>query len=202
MKAPRVVLASASPRRSHVLGLLGIAHERCEARVEESLLTGETPEAHVLRLARAKAAAVAARQPDALVIGGDTVVALGSRILGKPAGRDDAVAMLLRLAGRTHSVFSGVAVAGPEGVLASVGRADVVFRSFDAAEARAYVATGEPEDKAGAYGIQGRGAALVERISGDYYAVVGLPVVPLLDLMARQGWRYRFGDLDPVEEGR
>jgi len=185
-----------------MLRLLGIEHERCEARVEEAVLSGEAPEDHVLRLARAKAAAVAARHPGALVIGGDTVVTLGERILGKPTGPDDAVAMLLELAGRRHSVFTGVAVAGPAGVLASVGRADVVLRDFDAAEARAYVATGEPDDKAGGYGIQGRGAALVERISGDYYTIVGLPVVPLLDLMARQGWRYRFDRFEPVETGK
>jgi septum formation protein len=152
----------------------------------------------VERLARAKAESVAAREAADLVVAGDTVVAIGGRVLSKPADSDDAVAMLTSLSGRAHEVYTGLALAGAHGTLASVSRATVRFRRFDVAAARAYVATGEPLDKAGAYGIQGRGAALVESIDGDYYCVVGFPVSTFMDLLARAGWRYDFGRLTPA----
>jgi septum formation protein len=128
-----------------------------------------------------------------LAVGGDTVVVSGARILGKPKDGDDAVATLLSLAGRTHEVLTALALAGAHGTVSAVSRASVRFRDFDAEAARAYVDTGEPLDKAGAYGIQGRGAALVDSIAGDYYCVVGFPVGAFLDLLARAGWRYEFG---------
>jgi septum formation protein len=123
------------------------------------------------------------------------VVVRDGVILGKPASEDDAVAMLLSLAGRGHDVVSGVALLapGPMEPQVRVVRTRVVFRDFDAATAAAYVATGEPMDKAGAYAIQGRGAALVTRVEGDYHAVVGLPVAALVDVLARVGRPYRFG---------
>ena len=176
--------------------MLGLEHQVAPPDVPENVLPGETPGAHVERLARAKAAAVARVRPDALVMGGDTVVVVDGDILGKPADPDEAVAMLLRLAGRGHTVHSGLAVATPGGGLHSaVASTRVLFRAFDEAHAREYAATGEPLDKAGAYGIQGRGAALVRALEGDYYAVVGFPVATLVDLLADAGWRYAFGGL-------
>lgn len=190
---PPLVLASASPRRTALLDALGLAHEVLPADVPESVEPGEGPEAHVERLARAKALAVARLRPQALVVGGDTVVAVDGEILGKPAGEAEAVAMLLRLAGRGHTVHSGLALALPGGdVLSAVSSTGVRFRDFDEAAARAYVATGEPMDKAGAYGIQGRGAALVRSVEGDYSAVVGLPVAALVDLLEEAGWAWTY----------
>jgi septum formation protein len=194
----RLVLASASPRRADLLTQLGIEAEVRPAKVDERVIPGERPEAHVERLAREKAESVARERPGALVIAGDTVVVDGGQVLGKPASDAEAVAMLLRLSGHAHEVLSGVAVAGPRGVSSSVGRAHVRMRAFTREEAEAYVATGETLDKAGAYGIQGRGAALVQEIRGDYYTVVGLPVSHLLDLLERSGWRYAFGRLEPI----
>jgi septum formation protein len=126
-------------------------------------------------LARSKAEAVATRHPGALVVGGDTVVVQGGRVLGKPADAEDAVTMLLSLSGESHDVLSGLALCGGGRTVSEVARAQVRFRGFGEAEALAYVGTGEPLDKAGAYGIQGLGAALVEEIRGDYYSVVGFP---------------------------
>jgi septum formation protein len=191
--APRLVLASGSPRRLDVLRQLGLSAEVRPAAVDESYAPGELPVVHVERLARAKAAAEAVRRPDALVIAGDTVVVLDGRVLGKPQDETDAVCMLLTLAGRTHDVLSALAIAGKHGTVSSVSRASVRFRDFDADTARLYVETGEPLDKAGAYGIQGLGSALVDSIAGDYYCVVGFPVGAFLDLLARAGWRYEFG---------
>lgn len=196
---PRLVLASASPRRADLLAQLGLRVEVRPAHVDESTLPGEAPRQHVERLARAKAEKVAAEVPGAWVIGGDTEVVHEGGVLGKPADDDDAVAMLLALAGRGHEVLSGVALSGPGGTFSAVGRAEVIFRSFGEDEARAYVATGEPHDKAGAYGIQGFGAALVEEIRGDYYTVVGFPIGRFLDVLRDAGWHYAFGRLDATE---
>ncbi len=188
-----LVLASGSPRRLDVLRQLGLEPLVRVAGVDESYLAGESPVQHVERLARAKAEAVAAELPDALVIGGDTVVVQRGRVLGKPADGPVAEEMLLSLAGRPHEVFTGLALAGPHGVVSGTGRTVVRLRGFEAAVAAGYVATGEPLDKAGAYGIQGLGAALVEGIEGDYYTVVGFPVPVFVALLERAGWRYDFG---------
>ena len=198
MTGPRLILASASPRRAELLRGLGLSVEVAPADVDETYLPEETPEAHVERLARAKAEAVLGRVGSGLVVGGDTVVVDGDRVLGKPRSREEAVAMLLALAGGEHRVFSGIALAGEGETLSAVGRAAVHFRPFAVADAEAYVATGEPMDKAGAYGIQGLGAALVEGIRGDYYTVVGFPIARFLQLLGAKGWRYAFGRLEPV----
>lgn len=195
---PRLVLASGSPRRLDVLAQLGLSAEPRPSAVDESHLPGETPAVHVERLARAKAAAAAADRQDTLVVAGDTIVVLDGRVLGKPKDESDAVATLLSLSGRTHEVLTGLALAGSHGVVSAVSRTAVRFRDFGVDAAQAYVATGEPMDKAGAYGIQGLGAALVESISGDYYCVVGFPVGAFLDLLSRAGWRYEFGRLTPA----
>jgi septum formation protein len=192
---PPVVLASVSPRRRQLLEQLGLAFDVAPAEVDEAALPGEDAASHVERLALEKARVVAARRPDALVVAGDTVVVLDGEILTKPRDAASAVDMLLRLQGRTHRVETGVAVVTPDGrELADVVGADVRFRPFDRTFAAAYVATGEPMDKAGGYGIQGYGAVLVDRVEGDYFAVVGLPVARVVELLERAGWEYRFGE--------
>lgn len=195
VKPAELVLASRSPRRTQLLGQLGLAHDVVAADVAETVLPGEAPAEHVERLAREKAQTVARIRPRAWVIGSDTVVVVDDEILGKPTDAEEATRMLLRLQGREHVVMTGVAVARATTVASAVERVRVRFRAFDEDLARAYVATGEPLDKAGAYGIQGRGAALVEAIEGDYFAVMGLPLARLLGLLEHLGHRYDFSRL-------
>jgi len=198
--APPLVLASASPRRRHVLAQLGLEFEVRPApdEVEDPWDGREEPKAFATRLARAKAAAVAAERPEALIVAADTIVVLDGEILGKPRDPDEAVSMLARLAGRWHTVHTAVAVTAPgRREAAGIESTEVRFRPLDAAAIAAYVATGEPLDKAGAYGIQGFGAALVEEIRGCYFNVMGLPVQRVLAALEAVGWRYVFpGGLD------
>ena len=193
MKTPRIVLASASPRRRDLLTLIGIAHEVRPADVDETVRSGERADDYTERLARAKAAALAAVVPDALVVGSDTTVVVDDAILGKPCDEADAARMLRQLGGRRHTVHTAVAVARDGRVESGVERVDVTFRALTDADIASYIATGEPMDKAGAYGIQGYGATIVERIEGDYFAVMGLPLGRLVRLMERLGVRYDFG---------
>jgi septum formation protein len=195
MSAPRIVLASQSPRRAELIGRLGLEFDTIPADLDESYMPGETPPEHAERLARDKALAVAAAHEDALVVGSDTIVVVDGDVLGKPRDRAQAVEMLVRLAGREHEVCTGVAVVQRGRVESGLERVRVRFRALDRRACEEYVATGEPMDKAGAYGIQGFGSALVEGIDGDYFAVMGLPVVRMLALFERFGWRYTFGDL-------
>jgi septum formation protein len=123
---------------------------------------------------------------------------LDGRVLGKPEDATEAITTLMSLAGRTHEVFTALALAGSHGIVSAVTRASVRFRDFDVDTASRYADTGEPLDKAGAYGIQGLGAALIDSIAGDYYCVVGFPVAAFIDLLARAGWRYEFGRLTPA----
>jgi septum formation protein len=190
---PLLVLASQSPRRAELIRRLGLEPEIVPADIDESYVDHEMPADHAERLAREKAAAVARGRSEALVVGSDTIVVLGRDVLGKPRDADDAVEMLLRLEGREHEVHTGIAVARQGEIESGVERVRVRFRPLDRSECEAYVATGEPMDKAGAYGIQGFGSALVEGITGDYFAVMGLPVVRMLGLIERFGWRYAFG---------
>ena len=184
-----LVLASASPRRRRFLQQLGLDFRVEAADVDERVLPGETPESFVLRLAVDKARAVAAQRPDQMVIAADTAVVLGEEILGKPDNPAAAVEMLLRLAGRSHAVWTGYAVIRQDdGIeVARAVRTDVRMVDFNRNTAAAYVATGEPLDKAGSYGIQGRGGCLVERIDGSYSNVVGLPVAELVADLERLG---------------
>ena len=139
-----------------------------------------------------------ARHPGSLVLAGDTVVAIGDDTLEKPKDEEDAVRMLRMLAGREHDVFTGLALATPDGRLVTrADRARVRFRDLGEDDVRAYVATGEPMDKAGGYGIQSRGAALVASVEGDYFTVMGLSVFGLVSLLASCGFDYRFGPLVP-----
>jgi septum formation protein len=191
---PRLVLASRSARRAELLKRLGLEFEIVPADVDETYIDHEMPAAHAERLAREKAITVAHEHPGALVIGSDTIVIVDSDVLGKPRDSAEAVRMLRRLSGREHEVFTGVAVARDSLVLSALERVTVRFRHLDHAECEEYVATGEPLDKAGAYGIQGFGSALVQSIRGDYFAVMGLPVVRTLSLLNRAGWRFAFGE--------
>ncbi len=199
-QAPPIILASRSPRRAELLERLGLEFEIEVPEIDESYVDHEMPATHAERLAREKAVAIAHRRPEALVIGADTIVVLGSDVLGKPRDEAEAVEMLQRLAGREHEVFTGVAVAGQGRIESELERVRVRFRNLDREACEAYTATGEPLDKAGAYGIQGFGSALVEEIHGDYFAVMGLPVVCTLKLLERFGWRYAFGALRQAEE--
>jgi septum formation protein len=188
-----LVLASRSPRRAQILELLGIEFEVHPSSVEERPLPGESPRTYAERLARDKAQEVMRHRPGRYVLAGDTIVVLDERILEKPDDDDDAVTMLLALSGRSHEVLTGMALGTPSGELHSLVAASTVwFRGVEVELARAYVRTGEPMDKAGAYGIQGRGAALVERVEGDFYTVMGLSVSGLVDLLAEGGRPYRF----------
>jgi septum formation protein len=188
-----VVLASSSPRRRDLLALAGITHSVQPADVDESLRAGELPELYAERLSREKAATVAARNADALVIGADTIVVIDDVVLGKPRDVGDAERMLSILSGRSHTVMTAVAVVFGGAIASAVETVDVTFRAIDAEEIRSYVATGEPMDKAGAYGIQGYGATIVRRIDGDYFAVMGLSLIRLVALMAEAGVSYDFG---------
>jgi septum formation protein len=185
---PEIILASASPRRAALLAQIDLPVRIQPSRLGEdgeACLPGEAPEAHARRLAEAKARDVAARRKAGLVIGADTIVVNNGTILGKPRDAAEARAFLLGLAGRTHRVITAVAVidaTSGRGMVAA-STTQVRMRPFGPGEADAYLRTGEPLDKAGAYGIQGHGALLVEEVQGDYFTVVGLPLVLLADLL-------------------
>ena len=187
-----VILASQSPRRRELLTLVGIAHVVSPADIDESVMPDELPVPHCERLARAKAHVLAERHPSAVVIAADTIVVLDGDILGKPRDVADARAMIARLSGRTHTVFTAMAVARGGRTESAVEEVAVTFRVLSAEEIAEYVATGEPMDKAGAYGIQGYGATIVERIDGDYFSVMGLGLRRLVALLERVGLRYDF----------
>ena len=195
MIPPRVILASSSPRRRELLALIGIPHEVVPADIDETPWDDESPPAHCERLARGKAEAIGRTFPDAVIIGADTIVVIDDAILGKPRDEAQARAMLRRLSGRQHVVHTAVAVARGGRLESGVETVPVAFRALSDEEIDAYVATKEPMDKAGAYGIQGYGATIVERIEGDYFAVMGLALGRLIRLMGRVGVTYRFGAL-------
>ncbi len=201
MMSPRVVLASSSPRRRELLSLIGIAHTVSPAELDETALPGEAPQPHAERLARAKAAAVAERlgdDPGIVVVGADTIVVVDGDILGKPGDEAAAAAMLRRLAGRSHTVFTAVAVARDRRLVSGVESVGVTFRPLSDEDITRYIATGEPMDKAGAYGIQGYGATIVEGVVGDYFAVMGLALGRVVRLLREVGVDYRFGELRDV----
>ena len=184
-----VVLASTSPRRRQLLEMLGIPVEVVPSHIPEVYRAGERPTDYAERLARQKAQSVRGKY----VIGADTTVVLRDELLEKPVDQADALRMLMKLQGRTHQVITAVAVVSGDVVRQATDVTSVTFREASEAVLRDYVATGEPMDKAGAYGIQGYGAALVERIDGDFFGVMGLPVRLVLRLLAEAGWEYRFG---------
>jgi septum formation protein len=179
-----LVLASKSPRRLELLVAAGIACGVVTVDVDESVERLEPPGDHVRRLARAKADAGMALRPDAIVLGADTVVVAGSEIMGKPRDAADATRMLRVLSGREHEVLTGLAlVSSHRAPVVEVARTRVWFNPLTDREIAAYVASGEPLDKAGAYGIQGLGSRFVDRIQGSYSNVVGLPVALVYRLL-------------------
>ncbi len=176
---PKIILASASPRRKELMELAGYDFEVICADIVEVVPEEAMPQEVVMSLALQKAQAVAAEHKEAVVIGSDTVVALDGKILGKPHSEQEACEMLRSLSGRTHKVFTGVAIVCGGKVKNFFDETDVEFYSLGDDEIKKYVATGEPTDKAGAYGIQGRGSVLVKRINGDFFSVMGLPIAKL-----------------------
>jgi septum formation protein len=183
-----LTLASSSPRRRQLLEMLGMTVRVVPPNIPEIRRPVETPVDYVERLAREKALAVTGR----LVLGADTTVVVREEVLEKPVDTPDALRMLRKLQGRTHQVVTSVALVADEAIHQATDVTNVVFRRMEESFLEAYVATGEPMDKAGAYGIQGFGAALVERIDGDFFSVMGLPIRLVLDLLEQAGRPYRF----------
>ncbi len=194
---PHLILASASPRRTELLTLIGVEHTVLPAHVDETIGVPDEPGAHVCTLAERKALALTDSYPGSVVLGADTIVFHDGDILGKPRDSAHARELVRRLAGSSHEVYSGVALAGPEGcrVRSVFEVTRVKFRELDEEDVRHYVATGEPLDKAGAYGIQGYGATLVEKVDGCYFNVMGLPLARLVRILAERGIAYPFGPL-------
>jgi septum formation protein len=185
---PQLYLASRSPRRQELLRQAGLAFELLPADIAEEPAPGQAPADYAVAMALAKARAAQARAARPLpVLGADTDVVLGDRILGKPAGAEEAREMLRRLAHRTHQVYSAVAVVAGERAETALSVTDVTFGAVTAAQAQAYWDSGEPADKAGGYAIQGLGAQFVKEIRGSYSGVVGLPLYETLQLLRRFG---------------
>lgn len=191
MTAP-IVLASSSPRRRQLLEMLRLPHRIIVPDVDETMHAGEAPERYVIRLAHAKARAVVPLAPGEIVLAADTTVVLDGDVFAKPDDPADAVRMLGRLQGRTHQVMTAVAVAQGDRIEHALDVSWVTFRPATPEMLADYVATGEPLDKAGAYAIQGLGALLIERVEGDLFGVMGLPLRLAIDLLARFGRPYRF----------
>ncbi|MCP5326271.1 MAG: septum formation inhibitor Maf [Oceanospirillaceae bacterium] len=186
MKAP-LVLASSSPRRRELLQQIGVEFEVRVNPVDETPLAAEKPADYVRRLAIIKAQASVQADDTRPVLGADTTVVCNGEILGKPANLGDAKRILGMLSGRAHQVMTAIALVQGEQIQSEVVVTDVVFRNLSDAEIEAYWATGEPSDKAGAYGIQGKGAVFVARIEGSYSAVVGLPLAETAALLTKSG---------------
>lgn len=187
-----LILASASPRRREMLTLMGYDFTVKPSRAKENI--GHcAPGEYVSRLARIKAAAVAEENPGCCVLGSDTIVYLDGEILGKPRDEEDAFHILSTLSGRTHTVFTGVAIIAGDKETIFYDKAEVTFKTLEPDEIRDYIATGEPMDKAGAYGIQGPATVLVEKIDGCYFTVIGLPNPKVYDALKAMGilpkWR-------------
>ncbi len=193
---PLIYLASASPRRSQLLAQIGVQHVVRPATVDETPRPGESPPDYVSRLAVAKAGALwdrlrqGERKP---VLGADTTVALGHDILGKPLDRADGLAMLQRLSGQTHQVFTAIALRSETGTDLRLSASDVTFRVLASDECEAYWLTGEPLDKAGGYAVQGLAAAFITHIAGSYSGIMGLPLAETAELLAAVGWSLNGG---------
>lgn len=189
-----LILASASPRRAELLAQIGVPFTACPVDICEDPLCDEAPTDYVARLASEKAEAAYARCPGSVVLGSDTTVVLDNRILGKPVDEADALSMLQALSGRVHQVMTGIAVTDFTGTRVQVVTTAVHFKPLTPERCRAYWQSGEPRDKAGAYGIQGLGAVFVDYIEGSYSAVVGLPLSETAELLEAHGvaiWQTR-----------
>ncbi len=187
---PLLTLASVSPRRRALLGQIGVAHLVSAADIDETVRPGEAAGDYVVRMACAKARAVRERGGELPVLAADTAVVIDGMILGKPAGRAEGIAMLGRLAGRTHRVLTAVALATTAGIAFRVSASEVRLRPVTPAECAAYWESGEPRDKAGGYAIQGAGALFIEHLSGSYSGVMGLPLYETGLLLAAAGIRW------------
>ncbi|HWR21996.1 MAG TPA: Maf family protein [Feifaniaceae bacterium] len=183
----RIILASQSPRRRELMRMLNIPYEAIVSDVEEDVPEQIAPGELVEALALQKARAVFAQHPEACVIGADTVVYIDGEILGKPRDDADAAGILRRLRGRTHEVYTGVAVLAPTGEEVDRDVTRVTFAPMTEREIAWYVKTGEPRDKAGAYGIQGPGGIFIDRVEGNYFTVIGMPLPLLYRMLARAG---------------
>ncbi len=185
----RIILASTSPRRRDILALLGLPFEIRHPDFQETTREDLTPEAEALELALGKARSIARGETDALVVGGDTLIALDDEKIGKPADPDDAVSILRRLSGRTHRILTGVALidSTTRREETHLERVEVRMRRSTEAEIADYLARGESMDKAGAYSIQGDGHRLIESMRGDYLAAVGMPLRPIARYLQRHG---------------
>jgi septum formation protein len=189
---PLIYLASASPRRSALLTQIGVPHAVRPVHIDESIAAGETPSAYVQRLAAEKAEALWHRleSDERLpVLGADTSVAIENDIMGKPRDERDALAMLRRLSGRTHQVYTAVALRHADGCETRLSVSEVSFRALEDEEIAAYWRTGEPADKAGGYAVQGLAALFIERIAGSFSGIMGLPVFETGQLLRSIGWR-------------
>jgi septum formation protein len=187
--AALVRLASQSPRRRALLHQIGVPHEVCAPQVDERVLAGEGAADYVVRMARAKALSLE-RLPGTLpVLAADTIVVIDATILGKPAGEAEGLAMLRRLSGRAHEVLTAVALLSDGGLDCHLSASEVRFRALREAECRAYWASGEPHDKAGAYAVQGLGAVFIEHLAGSYSGVMGLPLYETAALLRAAGIR-------------
>lgn len=171
-----LILASQSPRRKELLSQLVSDFMVLPADIDESVAEGISPEAYVQEMARQKAQHILNQYPEAVVIGCDTVVALDNQILGKPVDEEDAVQMLLSYSGRTHDVLTGLTILSKDRTITRLAQAAVSFYPMREEQVRAYVATGEPMDKSGSYGIQGGAAKFIKEVKGDFYAIVGFPI--------------------------
>lgn len=180
-----IVLSSGSPRRKSLLERIGVKYIEYTPCIDEGRAE-ETPRACTMRLAKEKALKGAEVYPEDVIISADTVVVIDGEILGKPSDRKDAVKMLRRLSGRTHEVITGICVKGRKCEVRAVHTL-VKFRALTDAEILSYVSMGESDDKAGGYGVQGKGSLLIEGITGDYYNVVGLPLSTLYDMLQSEG---------------
>ena len=185
--ATKLILASASPRRKDLLRQAGLTFKTLPAHVDETYLPGERPRAHVRRLSRDKASAIACKHPDAWVLGADTIVVIDNLVLGKPQSRRTAREMLARLANREHEVFTGFTLtrAADRISVSRVVRSAVRFKAISAEEMDWYVGCDEPYDKAGGYAVQGLGAFFIRSIRGSYTNVIGLPLCETIDEMRR-----------------
>lgn len=192
----QLVLASASPRRRELLSMLGLDFSICPTDADESLPSGMSPDAAVAELARRKAVAAGNICGDnALIIAADTMVSIDGRLLGKPSDEAEAIKMLSMLSGRSHTVYSGIALMAAGKVCSRTVATDVIFRELTDDEILHYVKSGEPFDKAGGYGIQGRAALFVRSIVGDYHNVVGLPICEL-EVMLRDEFSLSLSDFE------
>ncbi len=180
----KFILASASPRRKELLSKAGFEYEVCPADIDETLPDGINAEEAVRILAEKKAAYVLEKNPGAVVLGADTVVVLDGKILGKPKDAEDAKIMLMSLSGREHKVCTGICVCSAEKKISKTESAKVYFYPFGEKTAERYVESGEPMDKAGAYGIQGIGSVLVRKIDGDFFTIMGLPIAEAVRMLS------------------